>query len=108
VLRDGTDANDFFGGHILVSLTAICIAVFTTAAMIIRQLTRTFSPAWKIILPGGAGAQCIWRGRTMGVDAVGPADGGGGRQVGQRRSFAAGGSVSAAEYALIAIATAPA
>ncbi|MFN3518042.1 MAG: DUF2776 family protein [Sphingomonas sp.] len=64
VLRDGTDANDFVAGHILVSLTAICIALFTTAAMIIRQLTHTFSPAWKVILPvigySAAGATVIW------------------------------------------------
>lgn len=35
----------------MISLTAICIALFTTAAMIIRQLTHTFSRTWMITLP---------------------------------------------------------
>jgi len=44
-------ANYFVAGHVLISLTAICIALFTTAAMIIRQLTHTFSRTWMIVLP---------------------------------------------------------
>jgi len=51
VLSGGTDAGHFVAGHVLISLTAICIALFTTAAMIIRQLTNTFAPAWKFVLP---------------------------------------------------------
>jgi len=51
VRSGGADAEHFIAGHVLISLTAICIALFTTAAMIIRQLTHTFSPAWKFILP---------------------------------------------------------
>ncbi len=38
-------------GHVLISLTAICVALFTTAAMIIRQLTNTFGAVWKVLLP---------------------------------------------------------
>jgi len=51
VLAGGTDASHFVPGHVLIALAAICIALFTTAAMIIRQLTHTFAPKWKIILP---------------------------------------------------------
>ncbi|KAA9129982.1 DUF2776 family protein [Microbacterium caowuchunii] len=51
VLSGGTDAAHVVAGHVLISLTAICIALFTTAAMIIRQLTGTFAPVWKAILP---------------------------------------------------------
>jgi hypothetical protein len=51
VRAGGGDANHFVAGHVLISLTAICIALFTTAAMIIRQLTHTFSRTWMIVLP---------------------------------------------------------
>jgi len=51
VLAGGADAGHFVAGHVLIALTAICIALFTTAAMIIRQLTHTFSRTWMIILP---------------------------------------------------------
>ncbi|MBB3972590.1 DUF2776 family protein [Hansschlegelia beijingensis] len=51
ILRGGDGANYFVSGHVLVSLTAICVALFTTAAMIIRQLTNTFSRTWMTILP---------------------------------------------------------
>jgi len=51
VLAGASDAGHFVAGHVLIALTAICIALFTTAAMIIRQLTNTFGPQWKVILP---------------------------------------------------------
>jgi len=51
VLSGGTDAAHVVAGHVLISLTAICIALFTTAAMIIRQITHTFAPVWKVVLP---------------------------------------------------------
>ncbi|MBO1077264.1 DUF2776 family protein [Roseomonas marmotae] len=51
VRTGGADPNYFVAGHVLISLAAICIALFTTAAMIIRQLTHTFSRTWMIILP---------------------------------------------------------
>lgn len=51
VRSGGIDADHFVAGHVLISLTAICIALFTTAAMIIRQLTHTFSRTWMIALP---------------------------------------------------------
>ena len=51
VRSGGADANYFVAGHVLIALTAICIALFTTAAMIIRQLTHTFSRTWMIALP---------------------------------------------------------
>jgi len=51
VFGGGDDAGHRVAGHVLMSLTAICVALFTTAAMIIRQLTRTFAPVWKVVLP---------------------------------------------------------
>ena len=51
VAAGGTDADHFLSGRVLISLTAICIALFVTAAMIIRQLTDTFSPTWMFTLP---------------------------------------------------------
>ncbi|MFJ7749298.1 DUF2776 family protein [Arthrobacter sp. NPDC097144] len=38
-------------GHVNVGLTAICYALFTTAATIIRQLINRYGRAWGIILP---------------------------------------------------------
>ncbi|MGW9229696.1 DUF2776 family protein [Pseudorhizobium sp. NPDC055634] len=64
VLSGQADAAHFVAGHVLASLTAICIALFTTAAMIIRQLTHTFGPKWKYALPtlgyGVALATALW------------------------------------------------
>ena len=51
VRSGGADADHFVAGHVLMSLTSICIALFTTAAMIIRQITHTFSRTWMIALP---------------------------------------------------------
>ncbi len=51
VRSGGADADHFVAGHVLMSLTSICIALFTTAAMIIRQITHTFSRSWMIALP---------------------------------------------------------
>lgn len=51
VKSGGADANHFVAGHVLISLTAICIALFTTAAVIIRQLTHTFNRSWMFALP---------------------------------------------------------
>lgn len=51
VRSGGADANHMIAGDVLISLTAICIALFTTASMIIRQLTNTFSRTWMITLP---------------------------------------------------------
>lgn len=51
VFAGADDPANRTAGHVLIALTAICIALFTTAAMIIRQLTHTFAPVWKIVLP---------------------------------------------------------
>lgn len=51
VRSGGADASHFVAGHVLISLTAICAALFATAAMIIRQLTNTFSRTWMVLLP---------------------------------------------------------
>ena len=64
VFAGGDDPAHRTAGHVLMALTAICIALFTTAAMIIRQLTHTFAPLWKVVLPvlgyGVAAATAIW------------------------------------------------
>ncbi len=64
VFQGGADASHQVAGHVLMSLTAICIALFTTAATIIRQLTRTYAPIWKVVLPaigyGVAAGTAVW------------------------------------------------
>jgi Protein of unknown function (DUF2776) len=44
-------ASYFIAGNVLMALTAICYALFTTAATIIRQLTGTYGPLWSWLLP---------------------------------------------------------
>ena len=51
VLSGGDDAGHFVAGHVLIALTAICVALFTTAATIIRQLIHRYGPVWVILLP---------------------------------------------------------
>ena len=64
VYSGGSDADHRVAGHVLMSLTAICVALFTTAAMIIRQITKTFAPRWKVLLPilgySVATATAVW------------------------------------------------
>ncbi len=57
VYTGGSSAGSFIGGNVLMALTAICYALFTTAATIIRQLTGTYGPLWHWLLPlSGYGA----------------------------------------------------
>ncbi|MFI2754199.1 DUF2776 family protein [Cellulomonas sp. P22] len=51
VLSGGDDTNHFVAGHVNVALTAICIALFSTAATIIRQLVHRYGRVWEILLP---------------------------------------------------------
>ena len=51
VLYGGDDADHFVAGHVNVALTAICIALFTTAATIIRQLVHRYGKGWAVALP---------------------------------------------------------
>lgn len=51
VLAEGAGAGSFVAGHVLVFLTSICVALFCTAATIIRLLTRTSSPFWRAAMP---------------------------------------------------------
>ncbi|MBF0688936.1 MAG: DUF2776 family protein [Cellulomonas sp.] len=64
VLSGGDDAAHFVAGHVNVALTAICIALFTTAATIIRQLVHRYGEVWEILLPSlgyaVAAATVIW------------------------------------------------
>lgn len=47
----GTDANSYVAGHVVTYLTIICIALFTTAATIIRQLINAYGEAYRVALP---------------------------------------------------------
>lgn len=67
VLEQGEGAASFVAGHVLVFLTAICVALYCTAATIIRLLTHTSSPFWRVAMPvlgyaAGLGTACfgIW------------------------------------------------
>ncbi|MBO3096518.1 DUF2776 family protein [Cellulomonas dongxiuzhuiae] len=51
ILSGGDDAAHFVAGHVNIALTAICIALFTTAATIIRQLVDRYGEVWEIVLP---------------------------------------------------------
>jgi hypothetical protein len=51
VLSGGDESEYFVAGHVNVALTAICIALFTTAATIIRQLVHRFGTGWAVVLP---------------------------------------------------------
>lgn len=51
ILAGPRDAPHFVAGHVNVGLTAICYALFTTAATIIRQLINRYGRAWGIVLP---------------------------------------------------------
>ncbi|QYC38780.1 Inner membrane protein YhiM [Nonomuraea coxensis DSM 45129] len=51
VLAGAPDADHFVAGHVTIALAAICYALFTTAATIIRQLISRYSRAWQVILP---------------------------------------------------------
>ncbi|WP_293668376.1 DUF2776 domain-containing protein [uncultured Parabacteroides sp.] len=48
----GTDPNRFLAGPVVFSLGMICIALFSTAATIIRQIIGTFGTVSKYVLPG--------------------------------------------------------
>ncbi|KAD3720602.1 DUF2776 family protein [Arthrobacter yangruifuii] len=64
ILAGPKDADHFVAGHVNVGLTAICYALFTTAATIIRQLIDRYGRVWGIILPLSgyvvAAAAVIW------------------------------------------------
>ncbi|MFT2815992.1 DUF2776 family protein [Leifsonia sp. A12D58] len=51
ILAGPNDANHFVAGHVNIGLTAICYALFTTAATIIRQLIKRYGRVWEIVLP---------------------------------------------------------
>lgn len=52
ILSYGTDPNRLVAGPVIFSLGMICIALFSTAATIIRQLIGTFGEISKYVLPG--------------------------------------------------------
>lgn len=47
----GTDPNRFVAGPVVFSLGMICIALFSTAATIIRQIINTFGNVSRYLLP---------------------------------------------------------
>ncbi len=75
VLAEGGGAASFVAGHVLVFLTSICIALFCTAATIIRLLTHTSSPFWRAAMPVlgyVVGLGTVGFGIWMGINAVLP------------------------------------
>ncbi|MEB7503276.1 DUF2776 family protein [Arthrobacter koreensis] len=64
ILAGPDDANHFVAGHVNVGPTAICYALFTTAATIIRQLIDRYGRVWGIALPlsgyAAAAAAIAW------------------------------------------------
>ena len=64
ILAGPDDASHFVAGHVNIGLTAICYALFTTAATIIRQLIDRYGRVWSIVLPlsgyVAAAAAVIW------------------------------------------------
>lgn len=50
----GSDTARFVAGPVVFSLGVICMALFATAATIIRQLIHTYKPVFKYVLPGFA------------------------------------------------------
>jgi hypothetical protein len=51
VYTGGRSASYFIAGNVLLALTAICYALFTTAATIIRQLIGSYGPLSSWVLP---------------------------------------------------------
>lgn len=51
ILHEGTDSARFVAGPVVFSLGMICIALFTTAATIIRQIINTYNQVAKYALP---------------------------------------------------------
>lgn len=51
ILHEGTDSAKFVAGPVVFSLGMICIALFATAATIIRQIINTYNPVAKYALP---------------------------------------------------------
>ena len=51
VLHEGMDSAKFVAGPVVFSLGMICIALFATAATIIRQIIHTYNPIAKYALP---------------------------------------------------------
>lgn len=51
ILATGETAPSYVAGHVLVFLTSICVALYCTAATIIRLLTKRSSPFWLVSMP---------------------------------------------------------
>ena len=51
VLHEGLDSAKFVAGPVVFSLGMICIALFATAATIIRQIIHTYNPIARYALP---------------------------------------------------------
>lgn len=71
-LANGIDT--FISGHVLISLTAICYALFTTATVIIQQLIGSFNRFWMFFWPItgyiGALVTIIWGATLLGTSSA--------------------------------------
>ncbi|MDA0637017.1 DUF2776 family protein [Nonomuraea sp. MCN248] len=60
IYAGGSDSNHFVAGHVVVALAAICYALFTTAATIIRQLIDRYNKIWRAVLPASGYAVALF------------------------------------------------
>lgn len=51
VHAEGVGPSSFVAGYVLIFLTAICVALFTTAVTIIRLLVGTSNRGWRVSMP---------------------------------------------------------
>jgi hypothetical protein len=74
----GSSADYFVAGHVVTFLGAICLALFATAATIIRQLVNRFNRVYAVLLPGFGyliAAATIAYGLLMRVQGISPIGG---------------------------------
>lgn len=64
VLTGSGQSEYFVAGHVLISLSAICLALFTTAFIIISQLTHGMNKFYNRLFPvigyAGSATTMIW------------------------------------------------
>lgn len=74
VLSGSGQSEYFVAGHVLISLSAICLALFTTAFIIISQLTHGVNKLYNTLFPvigyAGSVATMIWGWSLLASDNV--------------------------------------
>lgn len=74
ILSGSGQSEYFVAGHVLISLSAICLALFTTAFIIISQLTHGVNKLYNTLFPvigyAGSVATMIWGWSLLASDNV--------------------------------------